>query len=223
MQQMGLLRNVLKSGHLIRVGHQNPRFTSSPRPFSTAGGSTTQDSPPIVDPSLHDPNSGVYCYGAVGGITSHTTKNDILNLLEGCNLTPEDLKVEYSYDFSWRQMMIQFPSWTSYDMALRVVSRRAREYNIKKLDPGKWARRISYDGKALLLQGIPRNAVPDDIDRILSGFRHDGTFVDISTRYVDGNRMAILRFPSAILARVAFLTTIREFCLNNQLSAQILY
>lgn len=39
-------------------------------------------------------------YGTVIGITKHTTKNDILNLLEDCNLTPEDLKVRYTPFFS---------------------------------------------------------------------------------------------------------------------------
>ncbi|KAK1400091.1 hypothetical protein POM88_009954 [Heracleum sosnowskyi] len=229
MQKMGLLRNVLKSGHLIRVGHQTPRISSllgdSPRPFSTAGGSTTQDSPSVLDPFLQNPSTG-FVFGAITGITSHMTKNDVLNLLDDCNLTPEDLKVDYTPSFYPSGMMIRFPSRNAYDAALRTVSRKGRGYRLTWLrEPQQWANAPSYDGKTLLLQGIPRNAVQDDIDRLLSGCHLNGTSIQSLTRSVDRVpvRMTFVKFPSAILARLAFLSTIRGFCLNNQVQAQVLY
>ncbi|KAL1815982.1 hypothetical protein DCAR_0520342 [Daucus carota subsp. sativus] len=227
MQKLGLLRNVLKSGHLIRVGYQNPRISSllgdSPRAFSTAGGTTTQNSPSL-DPFIRNPNTGLM-YGTVIGITKHTTKNDILNLLEDCNLTPEDLKVRYTPFFSPIGMLIQFPSMNVFDTAAKTLGRKGRGYRLSMTRPEIWENITSYNGKALLLQDIPRNALQDDIDRFISGCHQDGTSVKLFTRVIEKvpTRMAIVEFPSAILARLAFLTTIRKFCLNNQVLAQVLY
>lgn len=231
MQKMGLLRNVLKSGQLIRVGHQTPRISSllrdSPRAFSTAGGSTTQNSSTFSDPFVHNPKTDAgSTYGELLGITRHTTKNDMLNLLEDCKLTPEDLKINYSRSFCPYSMLIQFPSRKAYDTALRILARNARGYRlVALLNPELWPKTTIYDGKTLLLQGIPRNAVQDDIDRLLSGYQLDGTSMQVLTRSIDRVpvRMALITFPSAILARLAFFTTIREFCLNSQVEAQVLY
>lgn len=38
-------------------------------------------------------------YGKLYGITRNTLKTDMVNLLEGCNLSLDDLKVEYSRIF----------------------------------------------------------------------------------------------------------------------------
>lgn len=230
MQKMGLLRNVLKSGHLIRVVHQNPRISSflgdSLRAFSTAGGTTTQNSSPILDPFSHNPTTGL-TYAALTGITTYTTKDDILNFFDDCKLTPEDLKVDYNPSYLPNGMLIQFPSKNAYDNALKTLGRKVHGYRLIWITPHRWASVSSYNGKALLLQGIPRNALQDDIDRLLSGCHHDGTgtSIKIFTRYTgkELTRMAIVEFPSAILARLAYLTTTREFCLNSQVLAQVLY
>lgn len=38
-------------------------------------------------------------YGKLLGISRQTLKSDIINLLEGCNLTPDDLKVNYTRNY----------------------------------------------------------------------------------------------------------------------------
>ena len=38
-------------------------------------------------------------YGRLSGITKHTLRTDILNLLEGCNLTLQDVKVDYNRSY----------------------------------------------------------------------------------------------------------------------------
>lgn len=42
--------------------------------------------------------SGV-AYGRLLGINKHTLKTDIISFLEGCNLTLDDIKVDYNRNF----------------------------------------------------------------------------------------------------------------------------
>lgn len=44
-------------------------------------------------------NSGL-AYGRLVGITRYTLKTDIVNMLEGCRLTVDDVKVEYNRSFA---------------------------------------------------------------------------------------------------------------------------
>lgn len=39
-------------------------------------------------------------YGRLLGITNNTLKSDVLSLLEECNLSPDDLKVDYNPSYS---------------------------------------------------------------------------------------------------------------------------
>ena len=39
-------------------------------------------------------------YGKLYGITRNVLKTDIVNLLEGCNLSLDDVKVEYNRSFT---------------------------------------------------------------------------------------------------------------------------
>ena len=39
-------------------------------------------------------------YGKLFGITKHTTKSDIVNLLEGCEMSLDDIKVNYAKSFA---------------------------------------------------------------------------------------------------------------------------
>ena len=48
---------------------------------------------------LHLSFESVLVYGRLVGITKHTLRTDILNLLEGCNLTLPDVKVDYNRDY----------------------------------------------------------------------------------------------------------------------------
>lgn len=38
-------------------------------------------------------------YGKLTGMTKHTLKSDIVNLLEGCKLTEDDVKVNYTRNY----------------------------------------------------------------------------------------------------------------------------
>ncbi|CAL5351215.1 unnamed protein product [Camellia sinensis] len=146
---MNLLRNALKSHRPIRVDQRNLRFSlflrDSPRPFSTEPQQPSQDT--SKDPFLRTPSTGLV-YGKLFGITKHTTKSDIISLLEG---------------------MIQFPSRYAYDAAIRAINRKGRLYKLERADRSQWDFITPYGGKSVLLQGIPRNARLDDVERFLSG------------------------------------------------------
>jgi hypothetical protein len=38
-------------------------------------------------------------YGKLLGVTRHTLKTDVVNMLEGCKLTLDDLKIDYNRSF----------------------------------------------------------------------------------------------------------------------------
>ncbi|KAA8516493.1 hypothetical protein F0562_017001 [Nyssa sinensis] len=178
MWKMSLLRNAFKSTSLIRVSHPNQGFSlllrDSPRRFSTEAEQPTQDPP--TDPFLQTPTTGLV-YGRLFGITTHTTKSDILNLLEGCNLGLDDIKVDYNRSYAPTGMMIQFPSRNAYDAANRAIGRKGRLFRLERAGGGfdrtSWDLIAPYNGKAVLLQGIPRNALVDDVERFLSGCQYN--------------------------------------------------
>ncbi|KAL6519403.1 hypothetical protein OROGR_018723 [Orobanche gracilis] len=76
----------------------------------------------------------------------------------------------------------------------------------------------------ILLSGIPHNALLDDVERFLSGCQYYSSSVTfirpLSKRAV---RMAVVRFPSQALAMHAYITKNRGFCLNNQITVQVLH
>ncbi|MFZ8474659.1 hypothetical protein ACO1MO_13575, partial [Staphylococcus aureus] len=94
-------------------------------------------------------------------ITKYTTRRDVLNLLEGSNLTLDDLKVDYNRNYSPMGMMVQFPSRNAFDAALRTISRKGRLYRMDRINRAQWDPVPPFDGKAVLVQGIPRNALLD--------------------------------------------------------------
>lgn len=49
-------------------------------------------------PPFFFPESGLV-YGRLIGITKYTMRTDVLNLLEQCNLTLEDVKVDYNRNY----------------------------------------------------------------------------------------------------------------------------
>ncbi|KAI8017419.1 putative sugar phosphate/phosphate translocator [Camellia lanceoleosa] len=73
-------------------------------------------------------------YGKLFGITKHTTKSDIISLLEGCNVNLDDMKVDYNRTYMPTGMMIQFPSQYAYDVAIREINRKARLYKLERAD-----------------------------------------------------------------------------------------
>ncbi|KAL0344590.1 UNVERIFIED_CONTAM: hypothetical protein Sradi_4290300 [Sesamum radiatum] len=165
-------------------------------------------------------------YGRVNNITKFTTKSDIINLLEGCNLNPHNLKVEYNTrTYLPMSMMVEFPSKSAYDAAVKSINRKGRLFTMIRADKAQWDITAPYDGKTILLQGIPRNALIDDVERFLSGCQYDSSSIQMFVRPTDQGpiRMALVRFPSQALAMHAYITKNRGFCLNNQITLQVLH
>ncbi|CAA2972382.1 PREDICTED: uncharacterized protein LOC105956648 [Olea europaea subsp. europaea] len=223
MNQMS--RASMKYIRLIQMAHQNQGLAStvrsSSRFFSTEADEASEGQ--RQDPFLQTPSSGLV-YGRLSGITKHTAKSDIVNLLEGCNLVLDDIKVEYSRNYMPTSIMVQFPSRNAYNAALRAISRNGRLIRLERADRTQWDLIAPFDGKAILLQGIPRNALPDDIERFLTGCQYDASSMQIFLRQTNQGpiRMAVVRFPSPTLATHAQITKNRGFCLNNQISVQVL-
>lgn len=158
-----------------------------------------------------------------------TSKTDIIAMMGDCHVTVEDVKFEYNTTFNATSVVIQFLSQADYSAALRAVTpKTTRQGGLFKVNRMQWENMRSYDGKSIVLQGIPRNAVFDDVERFLSGCQHDASSIDIrpmaqrpgSTESV---KMAVVNFPSRVAASHAFITKNRGFCLNNQISIRILH
>ncbi|KAL3825951.1 hypothetical protein ACJIZ3_021980 [Penstemon smallii] len=221
-----LSRTAMKSCRFFKTATQNEMrpmtLASAPKLFSTEA---AEPSPGTSgDLFLQTPSLGLV-YGKIMNITKHTSKTDIINLLEGCNLKPENLKVEYNRIYSPLSMMVEFPSRTAYDAALRAIGRKGRLFNLSRADKAQWDTLAPYDGKAILMQGIPRNALIDDVERFLSGCQYDSSSVQMFARPTNEGliRMALVRFPSQDLAIHAYITKNTGFCLNNQISLQLLH
>ncbi|KAH7513241.1 hypothetical protein FEM48_Zijuj12G0176300 [Ziziphus jujuba var. spinosa] len=229
MPKLSLLRTVIRSNpsfFTVRAdknGLSSLLLRESPRFISTEAENQPPKDPPVENSFLETPGTGLV-YGKLYGITRNTLKTDIVNLLEGCNLTLEDVKVDYSRSFTPLGMMVQFPSRQAYEQAARVISRRGRLNRLERADRSQWDILTPYDGKTVLLQGIPRNAVPEDVERFLSGCQYDSSSIQIFLRaaYPDPIKMATIRFPSQTEAMNAFITKNRAFCLNSQVTVRVL-
>ncbi|OVA09964.1 hypothetical protein BVC80_1751g130 [Macleaya cordata] len=229
---MNLLRNVIKSNALLGIKPNQARLhfllRESPRHFSTETEDQpqqqqqNQESESPVDPFLRPPNQGLI-YGKLSGTGRFTMKTDIINMLEGCNLTPQDIKVEYNRYFAPLGMLVQFPSRSAFDNAVRVLGRKGRLFRLDKVDRSQWEIE-SYDGKAVLMQGIPRNALPEDVERFLSGCDFNTSNMQLLMRqaFPDPIRLAVVQFPSQVDAMNAVLVKNRNFCLNNQILMRVL-
>ncbi|XP_042945502.1 uncharacterized protein LOC122279172 isoform X2 [Carya illinoinensis] len=131
----------------VRENHGIPLLLREfPRWFSTEAEQPPQDS--AVDPFLQTPGTGLV-YGRLIGVTRHTLKTDIVNLLEGCKLTLDDVKVDYNRSFSPVGMMVQFPSRNAFDQAIRVIGKKGRLYKLERADRSQWDLLIPFNGKAL--------------------------------------------------------------------------
>ncbi|KAJ7972479.1 Ribosomal S24E family protein [Quillaja saponaria] len=221
---MSLLRAALRSkssSFTPKPGHGLPFLRESPRRFSTEAEQPSQDT--TVDQIFRTTNTGL-AYGRLQGINRYTLKTDIINTLEGCDLTLDDVKVDYSRLYAPLAMMIQFPSHSAYDYALKVIARKGRLYKLERADRGQWDFIAPYDGKTVLLQGIPRNAIPDDVERFLSGCDYDSSSLNLFLRagFPDPVKVATIRFRSKTEAMNAFITKNRGFILNNQISLRVL-
>ncbi|KAJ6833358.1 uncharacterized protein M6B38_340330 [Iris pallida] len=197
------------------------RITSKNFSAEAAAAAAGKDS--SVDQFLHPPQGLVFGRVTGTGVGNNTMKSDIIHYFEGCNLSTADVKVEYNRAYNPVALMLQFPSQSSYDTALRQVIRKGRLYKIEKVNRGQWDLATAYDGKAILLQGIPRNALPDDIERFLSGTNYDPNFQpSIRLGPVDSIRFALVQFPTRTDAMNAFLTRNKSFCLNSPVIMRLL-
>ncbi|KAF3442057.1 hypothetical protein FNV43_RR15973 [Rhamnella rubrinervis] len=229
MSRLTLLRTAIRSNFCLRIpradnnGLPSLLLRESPRCFSTeteSGQKTSADS--LVDSLMETQKTGLVYGKLYGRITRNTLKTDIVNMLEGCNLRLEDVRVDYNRSFSPIAMMVQFPSPQAYDKALRAV--RSRPLRLDRADRSQWDLLTPYDGRTVLLQGIPRNALPEDVERFLCGCEYDATSISMFLRaaYADPIRMATVRFPTHNEAMNAFIRKNNAFCLNNQITVRVL-
>ncbi|XP_050227996.1 uncharacterized protein LOC126677430 [Mercurialis annua] len=175
-----------------------------------------------IDPFLRTTGEGV-AYGKLFGINKHTLKTDIVNLLEGCNLHTDDIKISYNNNYNPLAMTIQFSSAQSFENAIKVIGRKGRLYRLEKSDRSQWDPIMPYDGKTAVLHGIPINAFPEDVERFLSGCEFDSSSIRMLMRPGLGfTKLASVRFLSRGEAMNALITKNRGFCLNNQISVQVL-
>lgn len=224
---MGLLRAVIKSNRSIQMGLQNQGLTLSlSRQLSTQMESSPQPNNNSSDSFLQNPSTGLV-YGRISGIGRHTRKSDIISML-GTKLSLDDIRFEYNANYAPLAVMIQFLSRNAYDAALRAVVRKSNLFRMERVDRQHWDTLPRYDGKTILLQGIPRNALADDVERFLSGCQYDASSIQMFTRQQRAfdrpppARAVLVEFPSQALATHAFITKNRGFCLNNQVAVRLL-
>ncbi|XP_061348873.1 uncharacterized protein LOC133294233 [Gastrolobium bilobum] len=159
------------------------------------------------------------------GIRKYMLKTDIIHFLESCKLTLEDVKVDYNRSFFPVAMMLQFPSRNAYDKAIKEIVAKGRLYKLEMASRDQWDYVTPYDGKTILIQGIPRSAVFEDVERVLTGCEYDSSSVNIFLRPgagTDAIKMATVRFPSRTQAMNAFITKNGTICQNSRILVQVL-
>ncbi|KAF9613295.1 hypothetical protein IFM89_006794 [Coptis chinensis] len=236
----GLLKNILTKS--------NPH-PKKPNPFPSFllhNHFCTQQPPTenSVDPFLQslNPNAeGGFVYAKLFQIGKYTTKNDVIHLLEGSHLSPHDIRVSYAPNFKPEGMALQFCNRSAFDNAIKANSRKGRLCRLELADRRLWDSVEYYDGKTadyvcedqfqevedvrlVLLQGLPRNALPEDIERFLCGcdFNSSSLHIFLRQSFPDPVRMALVQFPSEIEAMNAVIVKNRSFCLNNQILMRVL-
>ncbi|KAM1037788.1 hypothetical protein ACFX15_031928 [Malus domestica] len=235
MSKLGLLRAAITSSIAVRTAvPQNrglPMLLGEPaRRFSTEAENPPQNSRPSdqpqdaspIEPFLQTPTTGLV-YGKLLGISRYTLKTDVVNMLEGCNLSLEDVKVDYNRAFTPMGMVVQFRSWKAFDNAARVISRKGRLFKLERANRSQWDNLTPHDAKTVLLQGIPQTAAPEDVERFLSGCEYDSSSLQIIFRsFPEPSKFATVRFPSQTEAMNAFLAKNKGYCQNGQILMRVL-
>ncbi|GAU27883.1 hypothetical protein TSUD_159770 [Trifolium subterraneum] len=129
----------------------------------------------------------------------------------------EDVKMEYTRSFN--------PLAIAYDNAIRVIGRKGRLYKLDRIDRSQWDTVIPYDGRTILIQGLPRNAQYADIEHIVSDYDHDSSSLNVFLRAGEGNepvKMATVLFRSRTQAMNVFIAKNGTYCLNNRISIHVL-
>ncbi|GMN39047.1 hypothetical protein TIFTF001_008273 [Ficus carica] len=118
--------------------------------------------------------------------------------------------------------MVHFSSSQTYNHANREINKKGRLYKLERVGQAQWDHLRPHDGKTVLLQGIPREAIPADVERFLSGCEYDASSIQLSFRTQSPDKFATVRFPSQTQAMNCFITKNKGFCMNNQVLVRVL-
>ncbi|WOL00683.1 hypothetical protein Cni_G09396 [Canna indica] len=218
--KLSFLRNALES----RVPPQSlPLIRRIPLRCLSTEGEAPQDNA-SEDPFLRTPEAGL-AFAKLTGIRPHTLKTDVINYLEGCNLSTNDVKVEYTKGYNPIGMLLQFSSRSAFDIAMRQNAKKGRLYKLEMISRSDWDLTTSYDGKAVVLQGLPRNSTQEDMERFLCGCNFDPSTFNVFLRpgIPDPVKIAFVQFATRIDAMNAFRLKNRSFCLNNPITIRVLH
>ncbi|GAV65000.1 hypothetical protein CFOL_v3_08515 [Cephalotus follicularis] len=226
---MSLIGQAIRSNLTLKTMNPNNGVSLFLRESSKRFSTESEQPPPTQDSSvdqfIRNVDRGVV-YGKFGVTSKHLLKTDVINLLElqGRNLTVDDVKINYTRNFTPVGVLMRFPSRDAFDDAFRALNKKGRLYRLEKADREQWDLITPYNGRTILLQGIPRNASADDVERFLSGCNYDASTLEMFVRpgFPDPIRMAMARFPSQTQAMNAFIRKNRGFCLNNQILVRVL-
>ncbi|KAL1200094.1 hypothetical protein V5N11_031814 [Cardamine amara subsp. amara] len=234
---MSLSRTAIRSSFCLRK--LDPAISRSSLPFLQGWRkclSTTTEQPPSsplppspegspVNRSNRASGEERY-YGKFSGFSKHALKTDIMNILEDCNVTPDDLKFSYQRggNLNPAAVFVQFPSLSSYDQALRNIAKKGKLFRLERAARSQWDPVVPYEGKVVALHGLPVNAIIDDIDKFLSGCLYYPGSIQFLTIQVLGNakKVALVRFTSQTQAMNAYITKNRNFLLNQRITLQVL-
>ncbi|KAK1264682.1 hypothetical protein QJS04_geneDACA010520 [Acorus gramineus] len=227
-RQLGLLRNLLSRPSVNFC--RDPTHTllpsilsSNARSFSTVPQDTVGDSSSStpIDPFLKHQS---HVIGRLTGIGRNMLKTDVVHYFEDCNLTPQHIKVDYNPGYSPFAMILQFGSQSDFGSAVRTITRKGRLYKLDQVPHDVWDRLKSHDGRSVIFQGFPLNAVQEDIERYLSGFSYNASNMNISLRGRPPTMKAVIvGFQTSIEAMNACNVKNRGFCLNSPITARVLF
>ncbi|KAK9154188.1 hypothetical protein Sjap_001668 [Stephania japonica] len=233
-----LKTTLFKSTNLFRTDPNRALPILHTHRFCSAATPATEQPPDQssspADPFLQSSNQS-FVYGRLTGNGRYTMKTDIVQMFEGSDLSLQDVRVEYNRNYAPVAMIVQFPSGPSFDSAMRIV-RQAPFYRLEKSDMSYW-NIPSYDGKtvsielimhlsyiAVLLEGLPRFALPEDVERFLCGSEcfTSNMQIFLRQRLLGPVKLALVQFPSQIEAMNSVILKNRNFCLNNQVLMRVL-
>ncbi|KAI3969894.1 hypothetical protein MKX01_038362 [Papaver californicum] len=144
---MSLLRNLIRSNGVL-LHHLKPNQGGGSQ-FLLLRQSPRLNQDKVVDAILRQPPTQGNVHAKLFGIGMFsTTINDVMSLFESCNLSAQDIEVQYNNLFLPVSMVLQLPSHSAYDNAVREIATEGRLYKIEKVEPGQWGVE-SYDGKAV--------------------------------------------------------------------------
>lgn len=180
-------------------------FSTDAPPGAEAG---SQDGDSILKPSDEGFAYGKFYIATAGGnrLGKNTLKIDIIHYLDKCELSPDDVKIDYHRGYYPMAALLKFPSKQSFGTALRQTT-QGRMYRLEKVSREVWDHKPSLDGKAVLLQGVPRNAQADDIERFLSGTNYEPPPFESFIRpgIPEPIRVVLVRFRTKTDANNAFI------------------